>query len=352
MSRETLASLNSNTLIGFTEKRGNAWHYRAAEQGAESNHYPGAIPVEDVRRRLFDFTIDPWDVAISPRLPADADAATRLMREWEQDEEEVAWVRSDTRRPMGYFSPSYQGHQYGEWLLNTMQRLDLPVGSAGLLRRGAVAWVQAELPENVQAGGTGVAFRPNLLNTTSFDGSVKTTFKKTFTVVVCDNTWRMAMGEGGGRGNEFAVSHSKYSLDRLQGAGEALGLLDKAATEFTAYITELTEKAVSDRQWARFLDRWVPTVDARGQALKPAGLTAATKKRDTLAKLWMVDERVSPWKNTAFGVAQAINTFTHHETGVRGDRGERNTMNTILGDTARVDAEAKRLLDEVLLVDA
>jgi hypothetical protein len=44
MSRETLKYLNTNTLIGNTAHRGTAWHYRAEEQGEESNHYPGPIP--------------------------------------------------------------------------------------------------------------------------------------------------------------------------------------------------------------------------------------------------------------------------------------------------------------------
>ena len=43
MSRETLNWLNTNTLIGFTDKRGNAWHWRAQEQDGASNHYPGPI---------------------------------------------------------------------------------------------------------------------------------------------------------------------------------------------------------------------------------------------------------------------------------------------------------------------
>src|SRR5688572_23423298 len=51
MSKETLQWLNENTLIGFTEKRGKAWHYR---QGND-NHYVGGIPVEDARSRLFDW---------------------------------------------------------------------------------------------------------------------------------------------------------------------------------------------------------------------------------------------------------------------------------------------------------
>jgi phage/plasmid-like protein (TIGR03299 family) len=212
--------------------------------------------------------------------------------------------------------------------------------------------VQAEVPENVDAGGTGVAFRPNLLNTTSFDGSIKTTFKRTATIVVCDNTWNMAMRKGG---DQFAVSHSRFSIQRLEQAGHALGLVEKTADEFTAHIVALTEKAVSDRQWARFLDRWVPSVDAKGSPKTGRALTMAAKKRDTLAKMWMSDPRVSPWKGTAFAVAQAVNTFTHHETSVKGgeaNRGERNTLNTILGDTATVDAQARAILDEVLLADA
>jgi len=57
VSQETMKWLNNNTLIGFTDKRGNAWHYRESDQGDESNHYPGAIPVDDVLRRLFNFKV-------------------------------------------------------------------------------------------------------------------------------------------------------------------------------------------------------------------------------------------------------------------------------------------------------
>ncbi len=49
MSKESLQWLNTNTLIGCTDKRGTAWHWRSEEQGEQSNHYPGAIPVPDVQ---------------------------------------------------------------------------------------------------------------------------------------------------------------------------------------------------------------------------------------------------------------------------------------------------------------
>ena len=53
MSKETMEWLNSNILVGFTAERGNAWHYRADLQGTEPNHYEGAIPTDDILRRLF-----------------------------------------------------------------------------------------------------------------------------------------------------------------------------------------------------------------------------------------------------------------------------------------------------------
>ena len=56
MSRETLTHLNTQTLIGYTSKRGQAWHYRAEHQGSEPNHYEHAVPVADVRRRLFHWS--------------------------------------------------------------------------------------------------------------------------------------------------------------------------------------------------------------------------------------------------------------------------------------------------------
>lgn len=33
MSSETSTWLNTSTLIGFTDQRGHAWHYRADDQG-------------------------------------------------------------------------------------------------------------------------------------------------------------------------------------------------------------------------------------------------------------------------------------------------------------------------------
>ena len=351
MSKETLQHLNTNTLIGFTENRGLAWHYRAEEQGGEPNHYPGAIPIEDVQRRLFAWTAESRRVAVE--LPADLESMTHLDDlgepvRWAVVEDRQGICRSDTGSVMGIFTDGYTPHQYGEWLLTTVANLlddDLAISSAGLLKGGAVAWVEVSVPETITTP-EGVAFRPNLLATTSFDGSIATTYKRTVTDVVCDNTRDLALAE---HGQDYKVKHSRYSQARLAPAREALMLVHTMADAFAAEVAQLCATEVTPAQWSRFLDLQVPRVDPQEQPLAGRALTLAEKKRDTLQRLYSFDERVAPWAGTAHGVIQVVNTYEHHEAVVRGaSRPERNMLRTIGGDFTQLDRGTWTTLSAVL----
>jgi phage/plasmid-like protein (TIGR03299 family) len=210
MSRETSLHLNTNTVIGNTHHRGSAWHYRAEDQGDESNHYPGPIPVADVERRLFHWQAESRPLAV--QAPADLQTMTHLSEDgspvrWTTDEGKQAICRSDRQdgSVMGIFTTGYAMHQYREWLLNTVASIlddDLSISSAGLLRDGALAWVEVSVPESITTP-EGVTFRPNLLATTSFDGSISSTFKRTVTDTVCDNTRELALSE---KGQQYKVN--------------------------------------------------------------------------------------------------------------------------------------------------
>lgn len=351
MSRETLHHLNTNTLIGNTDARGTAWHYRAEDQGEESNHYPGPIPVADVERRLFN-----WE-AVSRRVgvevPADVNTMTHLsdagdsMR-WAVVESKQAICRDDNDSVMGIFAPSYAMHSYREWLVGTVSDIlddDLSISSAGLLRAGAVAWVEVSVPESITTP-EGVEFRPNLLATTSFDGSIATTFKRTVTDVVCDNTREAALAE---QGPTYRVKHTRYSHAQLAPAREALAVVHTLAEEFTREIARLCRIEVSERAWERFLDLQVSRLDGSGVPLTGRALTVAVKKRDALQRLYRQDARVAPWAGTAHGVIQAINTYEHHESTVRGlARGERNMLRAITGDFGKLDRSTMGTLEMAL----
>jgi phage/plasmid-like protein (TIGR03299 family) len=320
MSRETLEWLNTNTLIGFTDKRGTAWHYR---EGAD-NHFPGAVPVETVRERLFSWHA----VQVPERWEYNG-------RTYESDRDAVV-IRSDTGAKLGTFRRGYQPHQYDEWLIKNVASIldaDLAIGSAGLLSGGGKAWVSVEVPDTVQGPG-GVDFRPNLLATTSFDGSLSTTYKPVFTMVVCDNTLTMAMSEVG---QTFKVKHSKRSLGKLTDAREALGIVHTMTDTFTDAVDTLLAVKVSDHAWERIVDSItpLPAPDAEKRAI-----TMAENKRDKLWEFWTEDDRVAPWRGTGMGAWQAFNTYAHHESIVRNAvRPERNMRNAVDGTTEKADRE-------------
>ena len=350
MSKESLQWLNSNTLIGCTDKRGTAWHWRSEEQGDRSNHYPGAIPVPDVQDRLFGWTAESRRLAVE--VEADRASMTHLSkdrqpRRWAVVADRQAICRSDDDTVMGIFGPGYTRHQYSEWLLTTVADLlddDLAISSAGLLRGGAIAWVEVSMPDTITTP-EGVAFRPNLLATTSFDGSIATTYKRTVTDTVCDNTRELALAE---TGQEFKVKHSRNSHAQLAPARQALALVHTLGDQFAAEVAQLCATTVTASQWQRFLDSQVPQVDAMGQALTGRALTLAGTKRDTLAGLYRNDPRVAPWAGTAHGVLQAVNTHAHHEGVVRGERAERNGLKTITGDFGRLDRTTWNTLTAIL----
>jgi len=329
MSTETAGWLNQNVLIGMTDKRGNAWHYKASEQGAEPNHYSGAIPIDDVRRRLFF-----WQAQKTGMFVTGLDGQTIEVPN------RVAIVRDDTFDVLGVVSPSYEPHQYDEWLLTSVANLlddDLVIGSAGLLKGGAIAWTQVEMPENFRIAD--VEFRPNLLATTSFNGSIATTFKRTVTVVVCDNTRNAALRENS---PEISIRHTSKSMLRLGDARSALSIVHQMGDAFSQEIETLLAMKVSDVQFQRFVEAHVPINDEESKQ----AVSRAENVRFEFLNLWQNDVRVAPWRGTGFGVLQAVNTHRQHLRPTRGDTMlvERTMMDSLTGKTEIADQKAAQLL--------
>lgn len=325
MSKETMTWLNSMTLIGFTEKRGTAWHYRAEDQGEESNHYPGAVPVDDVIRRLFNFDVVERDIFV-----ARADGSREHARKIDGRK---AMTCSDNGDVLGIFKDGYQGHDYKEWLLGSVASIlddSLAIGSAGLLKARAQAWVQVELPDSITTP-EGVEFRPTILAATSYDGSLSSTYGRKAQLVVCDNTLSAALSEGG---QTLKVKHTRYSGLRIADAREALAIVHTMGEEFAAEVARLTAVKVDTNAWEKILDLVVPeapvTATARSRSL-------AENKRAEIIQLYRSDERCAPWAGTAFGVLQTFNTWQHHVASMKGDktRAQRNYERAItnVGDT-------------------
>lgn len=348
MSNETLVWLNTNTLIGMTDQRGTAWHYRAEEQGEQSNHYQGAIPVGDVAERLFHW--DAIKVPVLAQFPADFETMTSL----DEDGRPVAVsevpgmvgiARSDTQKVFKVFSAGYEPHQYREWLLGAVSNLlgdTLVITSAGLLRGGGQAWVEVSVPETLHDDRTGFNFRPNLLAATSLDGSLSTTYGRTITATVCDNTMSVALAQA--RDQKVRIRHSRHSGLRIGEARQALSLVEETADKFTESLHHLASMTVTDRQWFEFLDAWHPLPEDDGSTR-----TTALRVRDELTATYRSDQRAEVWRGTAFGVVQAVNTWAHHKKRIKGrSRAERNQEATIAGTFDKLDAAVLDTLTKVL----
>lgn len=348
MSKETSKWLNTNTLIGFTEKRGTAWHYRSEDQGDLSNHYPGAIPMGDVSRRLFDWTADKLDLFVEFR------------GKWRGVPGMIALTASDTGDNLGIHTSGYEAKQYSEWLIETVGEFigddgnGVQISSAGLLKGRKVAWVQLEQPETVTTP-EGVTFRPFVLTSTSLDGSLAFTINEAVTNTVCDNTMNAALSEGRANGSRFRLKATKNSPARKSEVKGVYATLLAVEDDFSKAVAELCATPVSSKQFGQFIELHVPMPS--GEAGK-AGITRATNKREALTQLWKADERVAPWTGTAWGVVQAVNTYQHHMNIIRNTTGvvdlstlraERNMLRAVKGEWATVDGDTLATLDKVLV---
>lgn len=330
MSKETHEWLSNNVLIGFTEKRGNAWHYREGDQ----NHYTGPVPVADIERRLFH-----WEPETVPLYVPVGTAGTEFL----EVPGRVAVRRPDTGHVLGVFKDSVNPHPFREWLLTNVTNVlgELQVASAGLLKGGAVAWVQAEMPDNVVTVD-GVEFRPFFNAFSSLDGSFASTYKTGVTNVVCDNTMRAAQNEETAQIKFKATRNSKFQGQKVR---DALGIVHAVADEFSELAHKLCAMDFTDRQFEGLVDILAPQPNADDEPSKRA-VTMAENKRDAFWTMWREDERVAPWNGTGWGAYQAANTYGQHVATVKGGatRAERNMLNSLSGKT---DADDVRTLEAI-----
>lgn len=346
MSQETIEWLNTYTL-----QSRKVWHTDANLQKFTNTVYDGAIPVDDVLKRLFAWeTVEAGITADATILTADGVQTLQIT-----DPDRKAILRppgalsdQDPGAILGIFTQGYKPHSYAKWLIENVAHIlddDLAIYSAGLLRQGAQAWVQVTIPDTITTP-EGVEFRPNLLAVTSFDGSLATTYKKSVRNAVCDNTMALVLI---GAGESYKLKHTRYSDLKIMDAREALAMVHTIADDFSAQVAELTAQKVTDKEFEDFLNSLSPLTDAKGDPKQGRSLTLATNRQNELRTMWRNDTRVAPWRNTAYGVVQAVNTHRHHVASVRGmERDERNMSMAVTGDIDRLDASTLATLEAAL----
>lgn len=353
MTNESMRDLQINTVIGMTEERGPAWHRRddLLKDGEESNHYPRFIPVADVKRRIFGW--EPNTVPVAYLVPCEVDKADYIradgvaVRVVESKQGREGVLRGDNDYDMGVFMGGTIHPPYQETLIRDVEIMvgdQLGISSAGVLAKGARAWVETSLPETFHDDKSGFSYRPNVVKATSMDGSLANTTARTVTATVCDNTLSYNLLEAGRAGLLFKRKHTSLSLADIQQERDALAIINDAQQEFERELHSMIETTVTDKKFSEFLFAYIPKVEDAGRAQ-----TLSDNRREQFTEVYTSDPMCSPWKGTAWGVLQTANTIEHHYANVRGTgRSERNTWRVLNGKQAAADREVIKVLESVL----
>jgi len=325
--------LNTYTRIGDTDRRGTAWHYRRGS----TNHYPGAIPMDDVEKLIcpFEPTVRPLYIKQPDGTFVEVPNFIGMAAENEPDS--IYAVHSG----------GYAVHPFRRWLIENVQRLvdkdDIHVSSALVLAKGSVAAIELAITDTMTVEG--FAYRPHLLAITSANGRYETSYGRKIQASVCDNTLDIADREMGSR---ISYRHTKGSVARIKDVAEATGLILSQAAAFDEEVRQLLSWSVSPKLFSRYLDEMIPEKGKDGQLLNGAALTRVEKRREAMVGMWNNDPRVSPWNGTALGILQLSNTWQHHNTAITkatAHRVERNMLNTISGKTDENDTHALGILN-------
>lgn len=337
MSQESASWLNKMILVGQTDQFGTAWHHDKAMQGDEPNHYTGFIPLADVERRL---TSKARFVEGQGTYTYVVDGATFTIT----DEKRKGIIRlpgslspDDPGAVVNVPSRNWQAHAFDDMnakiadLLGVENADSVGIGSAGLLRNGSMYWIMLRLPEMLTVGTDKVT--PFITLGTSMDGSCPTVFFRGASRSVCDNTFFAAMGTA-----DFSarIKHTLNSADKI----DALrGKLELSLTAQGDALVAECEALMSVRVTEKETDKWLDRIDGGAAGVREfsletgkfgdevktgKALTFSENRRDALSLLLAKDERVSPFRDSLYGLLQASNTYQQHLKIRRGSAGETN----------------------------
>jgi phage/plasmid-like protein (TIGR03299 family) len=340
MSAGTKVSPRTQTLAGFMAG-GRNWIGHADE----AQTFDGPVP-RDAALKLLSIPLVEASPSVSyPVITEDGVETVTVV-----DPDHKGVMRTDTGKVFRYFKPGYKIHQYGEWLVDNVDTIlhgGLEIGTVAVTKHGALALVQVEYPEARVATAPGaepVAHRPHMTAFTSADGSVATNYAKGTRVLICENEVTVQGLRAFGFTATVKIRHTSGSLARIGEIREDLGVVvEQIGDAFDEEFRVLVAQHVTNSKFKDIVDAFT----GESKAKEGRSKTMATNKAQVLRNLWKHDERVAPWKNSAYGVLAAFNTAQHHEFGPEKERTQRNQTRLILGEQEKFDHNVLRLLASV-----
>lgn len=212
-----------------------------------------------------------------------------------------ATIRTDNDMVLGVVGSDWSPIQieelfeFAEAILDTG---DADFDSAGSLRKCRVVYASLEVKRPLVVAG--VEFKPFLTVATSFDNSIATRALVSPTVVVCANTLTMAIQ---GAKHEYKLKHTPGARDRLIEARDTLGITFGFFDKLEEEVQTLTDQDITTRKFNAIMEELFPDTESE------RGNNSAFQRRNEVAHILATDPAAAPWKGSAWGVFNAVNTW-------------------------------------------
>lgn len=344
----------ADIMIGNTSRRqvagGGSWFGK----GQVKASYEDAIPVQDVYNTLLDWApVEVPNANLIPVSTLDEPFDTIINGQAYQvrvRDDHKAIVRSDNFESMGVFKNAYDSSAYNRMVgfIQDVFQGHLPVWNAGLLGGGKKFFITVGMDQTMHDDKSGLDFWPYLMFHSSLDGSLANTFVPGTGVAQCDNMFRSMRKSAAGAGRLVKFKRSRHSLSdvRIRSIRDALGIMTLEAEQFGEDLHSLVDTPLSRADFHKALGIIIP--EPKDDASK-AAQTRWENQRNGLVDLYLGSPMVEPWKDTAFGFVQMINTYNNRFKAVRGAlQVERTFERALSGSLAEADGAAIRALETVL----
>lgn len=252
--------------------------------------------------------------------------------------EQKVLYRSDTKLPLAVVSRRFQIVQPGEILefyrdLTACNGFELE--TAGVLREGRKFWALARTGQSITLKGRD-RVKGYLLLATACDGTLATTAQFTSVRVVCNNTLRVALGNGNGA---IKVPHrSQFDPDVVK---RQLGITVSSWDGFVARMKALVDRPVEPGSVEGLLRR-VLTYQGQDQKVAVVNEQAVANVR-ALYEGAGRGALLASSRGTAWGLLNSVTEFVDHHRRARSDDHRRDAA--WFGQGAQVK---QRAWDEVM----
>jgi phage/plasmid-like protein (TIGR03299 family) len=330
-----------------TERDGMFVVRQASWHGLEDEVFPD-YPTREVAQKI----AHNWEPVTEPvfrRVPT-INADGSLTVEYQEIAGFNANVRSDTGHTLGVVTDSYEPVLNDTmWdIAEAIEGIDkgsVKYETGGSLKGGAKVWLLLRLAEPlIIKGDPNGAVLPYFALQNAHDGSGAFRGQSLLTRIVCDNTAQAADYEAQARGTEFAFSHTKNVMDRIEEARAAVAGWRHSIQEWQLLSEHFVNSPITAAQRVEFIDTFVP--------MPQANLTSDRVVNNVLEARAVIGNILDGptcegINDTAYGLVQASIEYANHYR--RANSAQTRFKRAYL-DRSQITADASKIVRDLIAV--